>query len=81
MTTFKRHSCPITHCPNNKGRVNELSCGWANDPVMICRHPVHKIEWAEAVGYDFETETRMEDDTPAPEPEPVAEAECQEALL
>jgi len=34
---------------------------------MICRHPVHKIEWAEAVGYDFEMETWMEDHAPGPE--------------
>ena len=70
MTTFKRHSCPIGHCPANKGRITELSCGWANDPVMICRHPIHKIEWAEAVGYDFETETWMDGHTPESVPEP-----------
>ena len=44
--------------------MNELSCGWANDPVMICRHPDHKEEWGEAVGYDFETETWMDGHTP-----------------
>ena len=55
MTLFTRyhHTCPVTECPHNKGERG-LSCGFANDPVLICMHPDYKRLWREATGFGTE---------------------------
>ena len=65
MTLFTGHTCPVLECPNNRGERG-LSCGFANDPVLICGHPTYKRIWREATGFGMEW-------IEAPTPEPVAE--------
>lgn len=62
LFTHRGHTCPVSECPRNRGERG-LSCGWAGDPIMVCKHPIYRARWEEL--------TALEQDAPEPEPVPA----------